>query len=138
MNTFALIYILLDFICCSQSKIANQWPDDTHPLPTTPTNTRSFPAIMTPLQTWPTDPIPWPPTMSPYPTVAPHVITTGSSKKKSISKVVIITIAVLSAVFLAAIIFSIIMIIKKVRAGKLSQYKEMLNSLSVSDLAKTE
>ena len=130
MNTFALIYILLDFICCSQSKIANQWPDDTHQLPTTPTNT--------PLQTWPTDPIPWPPTMSPYPTVAPHVITTGSSKKKSISKVVIITIAVLSAVFLAAIIFSIIMIIKKVRAGKLSQYKEMLNSLSVSDLAKTE
>lgn len=138
MKSILVFAMLLNLIHCSLYKKNNQWSDDSIPPPTTPTNTPSFPTQMPPLQTWPTEPIAWLPTMSPYPTIAPHIITTGSSKTKSFSKTIIITIAVLSAVFVAAIVFAIIMIIRRIRANKLSQYNGILNSISESDLAKTE
>ena len=139
MNYIFLFAFFWNLIRCSLYKKNNQWSDESIPPPTTPTNTPSFPTQMPPLQTWPTEPIAWPPTMSPYPTIVPHIITTGSSKKKSFSKtVIIITVAVLSAVFVAAIVFAIIMIIRRIRANKLRQYNGILNSISESDLAKTE
>lgn len=136
MKIAIFLPLLLNFIICSSNKKPNQWSDESIPPPTTATNSPSFPTNV-PVQTWPTDAVPWPPTMSPYPTIVPHIITTGSSKKK-LSKAVIITIAVLSAAFLAAVIFAIIFIVRRIRINRLNQYRGILISLSESDLAKTE
>lgn len=138
MNAFHLFLLFFYFIVFSTSKQLKQWSDDSIPPPTTPTNTPQWPSFKHPSQSWPTDAPAWPPTMSPYPTAIPHIATTGNSKKKKLSPLIIAAIAVGSAIFVGAIVFGIIMLIRRFKLIKESNYGSILVALSDTDLSKTE